>query len=153
MDKKTLGVTAEAAVKAAVLNNDCPALSDGDTTSMTLNQRMSLNETARINVNETRADKESGLDSGSYYVYVKGEGTDKKIPHFHIKSIGEGWDIRMLMDGTFHSVKTTGAGRKEPEDFRDIERIAKQWVKQANVLEPDRTNGEVAEIQWIRNNK
>lgn len=57
------------------------------------------------------------------------------------------------MDGTLHSVKTTGADRKEPEDFRDIERIAKLWVKQANTLEPDRTNGEVAEIQWIRNNK
>lgn len=153
MDKKTLGVTAEAAVKAAVLNNDFPALSDGDTPSMTLNQRMSLNDTVRINVNETGTDKESGLDSGSYYVYVKGEGTDKKIPHFHIKSVNEGWDIRMLMDGTFHSVKTTGADRKEPEDFRDIERIAKLWVKQANTLEPDRTNGEVAEIQWRRNNK
>lgn len=87
MEKKTLGVTAEAAVKAAVLNNDCPALSDGDTSSMTLNQRMSLNDTARINVNETGTDKEGGLDSGSYYVYVKGEmGTDKKLPHFHIKA-------------------------------------------------------------------
>ena len=26
-----------------------------------------------------------------------------KLPHFHIKSVNEGWDIRMLMDGTFIS--------------------------------------------------
>lgn len=126
---------------------------DGYDEPMTLNQKMSLNEMAQINVGEMGTDKKSNFNSNAYYVYVKGEGGYKKFQHFHIKSKSEGWDIRMNMDGTFHSIKTKSANRQKPEDFVDIERIAKVWVTQPNALEPDRTNGKVAETAWIRNNK
>jgi len=138
-----------------VLNEGCPALSYNDSehiTPMTYNQKMSLNEMAQINVNEMGTDKKSSFNSNAYYVYVMGEGGYKKFPHFHIKSKGEGWDIRMNMDGSFRSIKIKSDKRQKPEDFVDIERIAKVWVTQPNALEPDRTNGKVAEMEWIRNN-
>ena len=42
--------------------------------------------------------------------------------------------------------------RQTPEDFRDIEKIAMNWVKKPNALEPDKTNGTVAETEWISTN-
>ena len=119
---------------------------------MTYNQKMSLNEMAQINVKEKGTDKKSSFNCNSYYVYVKGEGGYKKFPHFHINHKGEGWDIRMNMDGSFNSIKIKSDKRQNPEDFGDIEKIAMNWVKKPNALEPDKTNGAVAETEWIRNN-
>lgn len=119
---------------------------------MTLNQQMSLNEMAQINLREQKG--RNHFHEDAYYVYVKGEGLSAKYKfhHFHIKSVGNGWDIRMLMDGTFHSIKTRGKGMRNDNDAAPIERIAKEWVKEQNALEPDKTNGQVAEIEWVRNN-
>ena len=123
-----------------------------DTSSeISLNQIMSLNEMAQINIRETQKGKKH-LDEGSYYVYVKGEGGYKKFHHFHIRNKANGWDIRMNMDGSFHSIKTRGKGMQNPEDAIGIENIAKEWVKEKNALDPTKTNGEVAEMEWIRNN-
>ena len=55
-----------------------------DTSSeISLNQIMSLNEMAQIDIRETLNGKKH-LDEGTYYVYVKGEGGAKKFHHFHI---------------------------------------------------------------------
>ena len=89
---------------------------------MTYNQKMSLNEMPQINVREMGTDKQSSFNCNSYYVYVKGEGGYKKFPHFHVSHKGEGWDIRMNMDGTFHSIKIKSNRRQNPEDFGDIEK-------------------------------
>ena len=89
---------------------------------MTYNQKMSLNEMPQINVREMGTDKQSSFNCNSYYVYVKGEGGYKKFPHFHVSHKGEGWDIRMNMDGTFHSIKSKSNRRQNPEDFSDIEK-------------------------------
>ena len=156
MTKKKLDEIIKKAVKESidnVLKEGCVAIPIDNVPSITYNQKMSLNEMAQINVDEMGTDKKSNLNCNSYYVYVKGEGSYKKFPHFHIESLSERWDIRMLMDGTFHSIKKKSAKRQKPEDFLDIERIAKVWVTQPNALEPDRTNGKVAETTWIRNNK
>ena len=89
---------------------------------MTYNQKMSLNEMPQINVREMGTDKQSSFNCNSYYVYVKGEGGYKKFPHFHVSHKGEGWDIRMNVDGTFHSIKIKSNRRQNPEDFSDIEK-------------------------------
>ena len=99
-----------------------------------------------------RDDKKSALNCNCFYVYVRGEGGYRKFPHFHIRHLGEGWDIRLNLDGTLHSVKVPSKNRKDIDDFRDIEKIAIKWVKQPNALESDRTNGQVAEITWKRSN-
>ena len=81
-----------------------------------------MNEMPQINVREMGTDKQSSFNCNSYYVYVKGEGGYKKFPHFHVSHKGEGWDIRMNMDGTFHSIKIKSNRRQNPEDFSDIEK-------------------------------
>ncbi len=120
--------------------------------TMSFNQKMSLNEMAQINLNERGVEKKGNLDSDKYYVYVKGEGGYKKFPHYHIKHKTEGWDIRMNIDGSFHSIKSKSRNRQTDEDFRDIEKISLIWATLPNALEPEKTNGRVAEIEWFRNN-
>lgn len=125
----------------------------GQGETMSLNQKMSLNEMAQINLNEQGFEKNGCFDASRYYVYVRGEGGNNKFPHFHIKHLGEGWDIRMnIPDGTLHSIKDKSSRRQNPEDFIDIEKISILWAKSPNVFEPDKTNGRVAEIEWYRNN-
>lgn len=156
MTRKNIDEIVDKAVKDSiqkVLDEDFPVKSsEASNSPMTYNQKMSLNEMAQINVNERESDKKSSLNCDIYYVYVKGEGADKKFPHFHIKSKSEGWDIRMNMDGSLNSIKTGSNKRQTPDDFIDIERVAKIWVAQPNTLEPNKTNGEVAKNIWIRNN-
>jgi len=125
------------------LVNKLQPINSGDYNSV-----MSLNEMAQINVKEMGVDKKQNFNCNSYYVYVKGEGGYKKFPHFHIRSIGEGWDIRMNMDGSFNSIKTKSDRRQIDEDFADIEKIAKNWVTQNNVMNSKVTNGELAQILW-----
>lgn len=135
-----------------IVNEHTQSVLNRGESKMTYNQKMSLNEMAQINVNEMGTDKKCSFNCNLYYVYVKGEGSYKKFPHFHIKHKGEGWDIRMNMDGSFNTIKTRSRTRQNEDDFDDIERIAMEWVKQKNALEPDKTNGEVAQTEWIRNN-
>jgi hypothetical protein len=112
-----------------------------------LNQKMSLNEMAQVNLRE-RGNNKYSFDSNVYYVYVRGEGGFRKFPHFHIKHRAEGWDIRMNLDGTFNSIKTKSHNRQNDQDFADIEKIAINWVKAPNTSHPKLTNGELAEIYW-----
>ncbi|MCQ2203566.1 MAG: hypothetical protein MJZ15_03890 [Bacteroidales bacterium] len=120
---------------------------------MTYNQIMSLNEMSQINLDEKGQDKKCGFNEDVYYIYVKGEGGYKKFPHFHIRHKQDKWDIRMNMDGSFHSIKTKGGrGRQKNTDFDDIEKISKEWVKKPNAADEGKTNGEVASLEWRRNN-
>ena len=100
-----------------------------------LNQKMSLNEMAQVNLRE-RGNNKYSFDSNVYYVYVRGEGGFRKFPHFHIKHRAEGWDIRINLDGTFNSIKTKSHNRQNDQDFADIEKIAINWVKAPNTSHP-----------------
>ena len=112
------------------------------------NKMMCLNEMAQVNANE-RETGNGHFDSNLYRVYVIGEGGYKKFPHFHIEKCSEGWDIRMNMDGSYHSIKKKGgAGIQNDNDFQDIERIAKKWVMLPNAMNPKITNKEFAEMLW-----
>lgn len=121
----------------------------GQGETMSLNQKMSLNEMAQINLNEQGFEKNGCFDASRYYVYVRGEGGNNKFPHFHIKHKSEGWDIRMnIPDGTLHSIKDKSSRRQNPEDFIDIENISIKWVAMKNTSNPSLTNGELASILW-----
>lgn len=120
--------------------------------SMTYNQHMSLNEMAQLNVDENGLSKKDSFDSNVYYVYVIGEGGYKKFPHFHIRHKTENWDIRMNIDGSFHSIKKKSSKRQKDEDFLDIEKIAKKWVLKPSTLNDKLTNGELASLLWTSQN-
>ena len=120
--------------------------------SMTYNQRKSLNEMAQLNVDENGLSKKDSFDSNVYYVYVIGEGGYKRFPHFHIRHKVENWDIRMNIDGSFHSIKKKSSKRKKDEDFLDIEKISKKWVLKPSTLNDKLTNGELASLLWTSQN-
>ena len=120
--------------------------------AITYNQRMSLNGMAQLNVNENGLSEKDSFDSNVYHVYVAGEGGRQKTPHFHIRHKSEGWDIRMNMDGSFHSIKTNSSERQNSKDFADIEEISRKWVLKLCTLNDKLTNGELAGILWIAMN-
>jgi hypothetical protein len=120
--------------------------------AITYNQRMSLNGMAQLNVNENGLSEKDSFDSNIYHVYVAGEGGRQKTPHFHIRHKSEGWDIRMNMDGSFHSIKTNSSERQNSKDFADIEEISRKWVLKLCTLNDKLTNEELAGILWITMN-
>ncbi len=120
--------------------------------AITYNQRMSLNGMAQLNVNENGLSEKDSFDSNVYHVYVAGEGGRQKAPHFHIRHKSEGWDIRMNMDGSFHSIKTNTSERQNNKDFADIEEISRKWVLKLCTLNDKLTNEELAGILWITMN-
>jgi hypothetical protein len=120
--------------------------------AITYNQRMSLNGMAQLNVNENGLSEKDSFDSNVYHVYVAGEGGRQKTPHFHIRHKSEGWDIRMNMDGSFHSIKTNSSERQNSKDFADIEEISKNWVLKLCTLDDKLTNREFGDILWIAMN-
>ena len=120
--------------------------------AITYNQRMSLNGMAQLNVNENGLSEKDSFDSNVYHVYVAGEGGRQKTPHFHIRHKSKGWDIRMNMDGSFHSIKTNSSERQNSKDFADIEEISKKWVLKLCTLNDKLTNEELAGILWITMN-
>ena len=120
--------------------------------AITYNQRMSLNEKAQLNVNENGLSEKDSFDLDVYHVYVAGEGGCQKTPHFHIMHKSEGWDIRMNMDGSFHSIKKNTLERQNNKDFADIEEISRKWVLKLCTLNDKLTNGELAGILWITMN-
>ena len=120
--------------------------------AITYNQRMSLNELAQLNVNENGLSGKDSFDSNVYHVYVAGEGGRQKTPHFHIMHKYEGWDIRMNMDGSFHSIKKNNSERQNNKDFADIEEISRKWVLKLCTLNDKLTNRELASILWIAMN-
>ena len=120
--------------------------------TMTYNHRMSLNEMAQLNVDEYGLSEKDSFDSNIYYVYVIGEGGCSNFPHFHIKHKSEGWDIRMNIDGSFHSINKKSSKRQNNEDFIDIEKISKKWVLKISTLNDKLTNGELAKILWLSQN-
>lgn len=120
--------------------------------AITYNQRMSLNGMAQLNVNENGLSEKDSFDSNIYHVYVAGEGGRQKTPHFHIRHKSEGWDIRMNMDGSFHSIKTNSSERQNSKDFADIEEISRKWVLKLCTFDDKLTNRELGDILWIAMN-
>ena len=120
-------------------------------TSSSLLYETSLNEMSRINKNE-HGNKWWNLNFNIYDVVVIGEGQPNKYAHCHIKHRSNGWEIRVLPDGTIHSIKTKGKGMMSMDDAKKFEKITKEWVKQKNVVSPTITNGEVIQNTWIMNN-
>ena len=154
MSKKTIKLS-ESQLKDAIREsiekvlNEEAVLKLPSINSTEYNQMRCLNEMAQVNKNERGLNKKASFDANLYRVYVIGEGAFAKFPHFHIEMPSEGWDIRMNMDGSYHSMKRRGgANRQKDEDFKDIERIAKVWVKQPNTLYPQMTNGQAAQFLW-----
>lgn len=111
----------------------------------------SLNEMTRINKNEN-GNKWWNLNFNTYEVLVIGEGVPNKYPHCHIRHRGNGWDIRVIPDGTVHSIKTKGKGMQNQDDMKKFEKITKEWVKHLNVVAKRSTNGEIIETIWFMNN-
>ena len=77
----------------------------------------SLNEMSRINKNE-HGNKWWNLNFNIYDGVVIGEEQPNKYAHCHIKQRSNGWEIRVLPDGTIHSIKTKGKGMMSMDDAR-----------------------------------
>lgn len=78
---------------------------------------------------------------------------DYGLPHIHIISLQEGFDIRLNFDGEFISVKEKGVRKTNKEaSFVDIISKAKMWLKlkptDPKVSEKFATNKEYAEFEW-----
>lgn len=115
------------------------------------NLRTSLNEMARVNKKET-GNEWWNLNFNKYNVYVRGEGSANKFAHCHVKNLENGWDVRVLPDGTVHSIKTRGKGMQNKQDMLQFERITKEWVKHRNAFDKFRSNGETVQYWWMAEN-
>ena len=76
---------------------------------------------AQVNLKET-----SIFPFNEYRIVVYSE-EHNKFPHFHIISILDGWEIRVLLNGQIHSVKTKSSKRTKIEDFADIQKMIYKW--------------------------
>ena len=81
-----------------------------------------LNEMAQVNKREQNI-----FPFNAYKVFVLSEERNK-FAHFHIKSYQEGWEIRVLLNGKIHSVKTKSSKRTKIEDFADIQKMIYKWL-------------------------
>lgn len=111
----------------------------------------SINEMVKINLKEN-GNKWWNLNYNVYDVIVMAENSPNKFAHCHIKHKGNGWDIRVLPDGTVHSIKTKGKGMQNQDDMKKFEKITKEWVKHLNVVDQTVTNGSLINTIWIMNN-
>ena len=106
------------------------------------NYKSSLNEMARINVDEVNG----------YFPYNKFNvvifSNDHNPPHFHI--IAEDWDIRVEIEsGEILSVKHIG---KHSNIYSFVQKNVKEWLKVKNNIYNQLTNQEVAYNEWKMNN-
>ena len=77
---------------------------------------------AQVNLKET-----SIFPFNEYRIVVYSE-EQNKFPHFHIISILDGWEIRVLLNGQIHSVKTKSSKRTKIEDFANIQKMIYKWL-------------------------
>lgn len=74
-----------------------------------------------------------------------------EIPHLHVISKQEGWNIRMSMRGDFLSIKVAG-NRSQKDKFMDIEKRIKKWLSMNCVDLPTITNYEEVQLMWNKLN-
>lgn len=104
-------------------------------------------EMAQIN---NKDNGRSVLNPSAYQVIVKNNEGEHRVPHFHIKSKNEGWEIKLyISSGELYQVERYG-NRNRTDTFRDIVSMAKKWMKQNSSAfgMTDKKNYEVALIQW-----
>ena len=103
-------------------------------------------EMAKINLKDGG---DSEFPSNAYRVWVQGDNSPHKPPHMHIKSIQEGWIIRVLLEtGKLWSVEAYG-NRGENDMFVDVIKKVNTWFKKPTLM-PGRigTNQEAALNEW-----
>ena len=105
-----------------------------------------LNEMAQANIREMRI-----FPFNAYRIFVLPEGPNK-FKHFHIKSLQDGWEIRVLLNGQIHSVKTKSSKRTKIEDFADIQKKIYKWFELDSPSIKRNTNKEAVEIFWDSEN-
>lgn len=106
-----------------------------------------LNEMAQVNVKEM-----SIFPFNAYKMFIVPEGPNK-FPHFHIKSYQEGWEIRVLLNGQIHSVKTKSSKRTKIEDFADIQKMIYKWLLEKCATLKVITNKQNIENAWVMENE
>lgn len=103
----------------------------------------SLCEMALVNSNETR---NTEFPFSNFRVYVIGEDAAFKFPHFHMMSISDGWDIRVNMDGSIHSIKVKGKNMQNESDFPKIERLLRKWLPKSHTY----AFGKMSHLKYIK---
>ena len=87
----------------------------------------------------------------NYELLIWGESKDK-IPHFHIISIQDEYNVRVDFEGNVISVKKCGNRTNEKSDFLDVEKNAKKWLKRKPAEMENRklfaTNRKFLEFMW-----
>lgn len=85
-----------------------------------------------------------------YRVIVQGDESEHKLPHFHIKDIQDGWEIRVLLNGDLWNVKR-GKDLKIP--ISSIVKKLKKWLGLKPAGEPDySSNIQFIIHSWYRQN-
>lgn len=106
-----------------------------------------LNEMAQVNIKEMRI-----FPFNAYRIFVLPEGPNK-FKHFHIKSLQDGWEIRVLLNGHIHSVKTKSSKRTKIEDFADIQKMIHKWLLEKCATLKVITNKQNIENAWVMENE
>ncbi len=104
---------------------------------------------SRVNLMETEC-----FPSGVFEVYVN--GGDRNPPHFHVVSKQEDFDVRINFEGEVISVKKKGKRTQKVEDYKDIAKLAKEWLQRTpahkRLSKSFSTNLESVEVNWILQN-
>lgn len=105
-----------------------------------------LNEMAQVNKREQNI-----FPFNAYKVFVLSEERNK-FAHFHIKSLQDGWEILVLLNGQIHSVKTKSSKRTKIEDFADIQKMIYKWLLEKCATLKVITNKQNIENAWVMEN-
>lgn len=121
----------------ALLEQD--GLSLGD-----IQRPQALLEMATINNKDS---SQSPLYPGAYHVDIRSD-EGNKIPHVHVCSKSEGFDIRIRIDnGELLSVKKYGQ-RKRTDMFTDIVKLSKKWFPLQSTSDKLRKNRDFAYLMY-----
>ena len=107
-----------------------------------------LNEMTQANAYDNST---SPLPSNKYKVYVYGENSKHKTPHFHVYSTQEGFDLEYDFTGNIWRIKSYGT-RKKREPFSDITKLVKEWLLLKPSKGNEKTNVDLVTVLWELNN-
>ena len=107
-----------------------------------------LNEMAQVNAYDN---EKSPLPSNKYKVYIYGENSKFKTPHFHIYSTQEGFDLEYNFNGDIWRIKSYGT-RKKRDLFSDITKLVKEWLVNKPSKGIFETNKDAVIYNWEINN-
>lgn len=107
-----------------------------------------LNEMAQVNAYDNSS---SPLPSNKYKVYIYGENSKFKQPHFHVYSTQDGFDLEYDFDGNIWRIKSYGT-RKKRDSFTDITKLVKEWLTLKPSKGKENTNLDAVIYNWEINN-